>query len=477
MPDTSFRDINYYESCLHLIRAISCKLFSLVGDLMTAGHQKASGIRNQTLLRKERRSPMKIKHYLLFALIIVSACLTATCGIIEPDPDSDYAAKARQIVDDLYVYDGTDEDRVNFYNVSEHFYAILEIMGITVSGDQISPDTVALPTDYIDLITTTISLEKVYKISSGSSSQLASTIYYTLDDIADYLNNSSDWQVEREEGLGPITADDLKGVMDYYISLYENNTTIERQYFAGYLIGAIAKNNPDVGTYVDQYAVDRLQLFLILTDAFDLPEGISFDSITVRSVPDAVHGAVELKTSGSKSYWGAGAAKMKVKPSNTRQKVIDILEDGIKTYTYMFSLSGSASIYCNTWYYTAIATRTCTWQENSSAVLAPLDCSGASGVGGLSVDFEEHTQEHIYLAPLVPPKTNTAGIATFEISCDRSCPPGREKERLAGQANVNGYVTARFTGTDTAINYTIFPARAVFNLTERVGDQIICHKN
>jgi len=298
-----------------------------------------------------------------------------------------------------------------------------------------------------------------------------------MDDIAAYLDNSSDWEIEREEGLGPIIADDLKSVMDYYVSLYENNTTIERQYFAGYLIGAIAKNNPDVETYVDQYSLDRLQLFLFLFDAFDLPDDLSFDSIPVRALPGAAKGAFALQTGGSKSFWGAGAKKMKIKPSNTRQKVIDILADGTKTYAYSFTLKGSAFIYCNTWNYTATAIRTCTWDETSDSALAPLDCGGYNGVSGLTVNFDEYTRDHEALAPLVPPKTDSNGDAQFEIFCSRQCPPGKEKDRLEGLTNVNGYVTARFTGTDATINYPIFPATAVFNLTERVGDQVTCHED
>ena len=97
--------------------------------------------------------------------------------------------------------------------------------------------------------------------------------------MAAYLDNNTAWQIEREAGSGTITADELKALMDSYIALYENNRSVEREYFAGYLIGAISKNNPDVGTYVDEYSLDKLQLFLFLIDAFNLPEGLPFDNL------------------------------------------------------------------------------------------------------------------------------------------------------------------------------------------------------
>ena len=171
--------------------------------------------------------------------------------------------------------------------------------------------------------------------------------------MAAYLDNNTAWQIEREAGSGKITADELKALMDSYIALYENNRSVEREYFAGYLIGAISKNNPDVGTYVDEYSLDRLQLFLFLIDAFNLPEGLAFDSPVLKVVKrNAGHG-VSAQAAAAPSYWGSGAKKLKIKPSNTNQKVIDILDDGIKTYAYKFSLSGDPSIYCGIWQYTA----------------------------------------------------------------------------------------------------------------------------
>jgi hypothetical protein len=421
---------------------------------------------------------MKIKNYFIPILTVLSAILLSTCELDNPgDIDNmDYAARAREIVDDLYIYDGTQEDSLRFFNLYDHFSTILDILGISYDESaQADNNTVTMTEDQIDLITNTLLMEGLSYFSDSESSVNGRT-YYSLDEIAVYLDNSSDWQIERDEGYGPITADDLKSVMDYYISLYENNNTIDRQYFAGYLIGAISKNNPDAGTYADQYSMDRLQLFLFLIDAFDLPEGLSFDSLPQRNITDSIR-VDGTASSSSKSYWGAGAKKLKIKPSNTRQKVIDILDDGIKTYAYKFTLSGPSSIYCGTWDYTANAIRTCQWTEKGNDPLAPLDCFSSTGVPGLNVSFEEYTQEHWYLAPLVPQLTDSSGSITFEIYCEKQCPPGKEISHIPGTTNVNGLVTAKFTGTDSSINYPIFPATAVFKLTERVGDQIECHKD
>ena len=57
---------------------------------------------------------------------------------------------------------------------------------------------------------------------------------------------------------------------------------------------------------------------------------------------DVGHG-VSAQAAAAPSYWGSGAKKLKIKPSNTNQKVIDILDDGIKTYAYKFTLSGDAA--------------------------------------------------------------------------------------------------------------------------------------
>ena len=145
-----------------------------------------------------------------------------------------------------------------------------------------------------------------------------------------------------------------------------------------------------------------------------------------------------------------------------RCKVIDILDDGIKTYAYKFSLSGDPSIYCGTWQYTASASRSCTWTETADDALAPLDCTQQTGVAGLALSFDEYTQEHTYLAPIVTPTTDSGGFADFEIYCEKQCPVGKEKSRTPGTKNVPGYVTVKFTGTDMGINYPIFPATAVF---------------
>ncbi len=109
--------------------------------------------------------------------------------------------------------------------------------------------------------------------------------------------------------------------------------------------------------------------------------------------------------------------------------------------------------------------------------LTRLTVPQPAGVAGLSVAFDEYTQEHYEaLAPLGP-KTDSSGFAEFEITCDKQCPIGKEKSRTEGAKLVNGYVTVKFTGTDASINYPIFPATAVYKLIERTGDIIECHPN
>jgi hypothetical protein len=405
---------------------------------------------------------MKVKNYLLLAVLLFSAVALPACI----RDKLGYATEAKAIVNDLYLNEGLEDGYL------QHFVNILYILGInydSTSGET-NPGGVKLSDDQIHFITDTLAEESTLRNIYGKT-------YYSLDDVAAYLDNNTAWQIEREAGSGKITADELKAVMDYYISLYENNTTVERQFFAGYLIGAISKNNPDVGTYVDEYSLDKLQLFLFLIDAFNLPEGLAFDGAALKIVKrDAGHG-VSAQAVAAPSYWGSGAKKLKIKPSNTNQKVIDILEDGIKTYAYKFSLSGDPSIYCGTWQYTASAIRSCTWVETADDALAPFDCAQPAGVAGLSVNFEEYTQEHEALAPLVPPKTDSSGFADYEIFCTKQCPIGKEKSRTEGAKLVNGYVTAKFTGIDASINYPIFPATAVFKLIERTGDIIECHQN
>ena len=405
---------------------------------------------------------MKIKNYffltaLLFSIIMLPACIRDRLG---------YATEARAIVNNLYLTQGLPE------TYQQHFLNILYILGInyeSTSGET-NPGGVTLSADQILFI-----IDALVEESSNRSFQ--GKMYYSLDDVAAYLNSSTTWQIEREAGSGALTAAELKALMDSYIALYESNRSVEREYFAGYLLGAISKNNPDVGTYVDEYSLDRLQLFLFLIDAFNLPEGLAFDNPVLKVVKrNAGHG-ISAQAAAAPSYWGSGAKKLKIKPSNTNQKVIDILDDGIKTYAYKFTLSGDASIYCGTWTYTASALRTCTWTETADDALAPLDCSLSSGVAGLSVTFDEYTQEHDYLAPLTPAITSAGGFADFEIDCVKSCAIGKEKSRIEGVTLVNGYVTAKFTGTDASINYPIFPATAVLKLTERVGDIIECHQN
>ncbi|MEI6127225.1 MAG: hypothetical protein WCQ99_11810 [Pseudomonadota bacterium] len=438
---------------------------------------------------------MKMKNYLSTLLLVLMTAVLTTCDIINPDPEIEYAAKAREIVDDLYVFDGTQEDAYKAANLSDHFDTILEVLGIQKVDDpqEVTAESpVSLISDQVELITDGIFLELFSKIYLGVNESLKS--YYQPEDIVEFLN-SSDIQIERESGYGPITADDLKGVMDYYTQLYDNNATIEREYFAGYLIGAISRKNPDIGTLVDEYSLDKLQFFLFMLDAFTLPT----DSPLAASVK-SVSGNKQIAAAAagsSQSSWGAGAKKMNIKPSDKKQKVIDILENEIKTYTYTFSLTGPQSIYCGEWEYTVSVMRTCTTEEiTSEELLAPLpnlkvDCSGSpQPVAGINIKSGGKLQEHFTyncnddsdLAPLFF-ATKSDGTNCFNAVCSRKCPVGTEKSHIPGTNNVNGYVYATFSGTDKDVvnnklkGYTLIPVTMYLNVTERVGDKIECHKN
>ncbi len=118
----------------------------------------------------------------------------------------------------------------------QHFLNILYILGInyeSTSGET-NPGGVTLSADQILFITDALSEESTNRSFQGK-------MYYSLDDVAAYLNSSTAWQIEREAGSGALTADELKALMDSYIALYESNRSVEREYFAGYLIGAIRR--------------------------------------------------------------------------------------------------------------------------------------------------------------------------------------------------------------------------------------------
>jgi hypothetical protein len=260
--------------------------------------------------------------------------------------------------------------------------------------------------------------------------------------------------------------------MDYYIDLYENNTTIDREYFAGYLIGAIARNNPVVvDSTVDQYSLDKLQMFLFVIDALTLPDDSPL-AIEGASVSGDSSIVVPAQAGGARSHWGAGAKKLNIRPVNTKQKVIDIIGDTVKEYSYHFGLTGPTSIYCGSWLYKASVTRTCRW---TAGIIDPGDCSGIpEPVEDISVVFNSGLQEHDFLQPLTG--TLSDGTLTAFAECERAeC---RIKNRIPGTNNVNGYVEASFNGTDNSLTppYTIFPARVYLKVTERVNDQIECYQ-
>ncbi len=179
---------------------------------------------------------MKIKNYvlltaLLFSAVVLTACIRDRLG---------YATEAKAIVNDLYLNAGTEELYL------QHFPTILSILNInfqSTSGET-NPGGPTLPLEQIYFIIDTL-------FNESQASSYEGKTYYSLDDMAAYLDNNTTFQIEREAGSGKITADELKAVIDYDIALYENNRSVGREYFAGYLIGAISKNNPDVGTYVD----------------------------------------------------------------------------------------------------------------------------------------------------------------------------------------------------------------------------------
>ena len=415
---------------------------------------------------------MKIKIILLVLLLAVSAGLLTSCIPDNGGVDNmNYAAKAREIVDDLYINDGTDEDAAKIAYIGSHFYTILDILGIEVVDDpaQITPDgPVSLTSDQVNIIISSIYMDlsnKYFATGTGGC-----RVHYVLDDFPDYLV-SSGLQIEREAGYGNITADDLKGVMDYYTELYDNNTTIKREYFAGYLIGAINRNNLDAGSTADQYSLDKLQMFLFKIDAFTLPEDSPL-AASVQNISRKSAISISAPAGGTHSNFGAGAKRMKIKPENTRQKVIDILDGTVRDYVYNFSLTGSQSIKCGDWLYTASVRRTCRWTEG---IIDPGDCSGMpEPVEGINVDFTETLQEHGEVGPL--PKNTKDQTYPFQVFCDKKpCPKDKPKSKIIGSKNVNGYVEAKFTGTDPAMKFLIFPATAILDVTERI-DTIECYK-
>jgi hypothetical protein len=413
---------------------------------------------------------MKIKISLIILLLAISTGLLTTCI---PDnggggvDNMNYAAKARQIVDDIYIYDGTQEDYNKLFNFAQHFETILDILGIQVVEDaaQITPDgPLSLTKAQRDFLVDTILMER---LSAFTNTDISSgQTYYSLADIPEFLTNSN-WQIERTPGAGDITPEELQGVMDYYISLYENNTTIGREYFAGYLIGTIAKNNPDVGTMVDQYSQDKLQMFLFVIDALTLPADSPL-AAAAQSITTVAAKSISAAAASSKSYWGAGAKKLNIQPVNTKQKVIDIVGDTVKEYSYKFSLDGPTFIECGDWTYTASVSRTCRW---TAGIIDPGDCSGEpEPVGGIVVQFTAKLQEHEFLASLTP-KTSADGTRSQDAYCNKKrCP----KYTVIDSKNVIGAVDADFSGTDPVTNFTIFPATAVLKVTEKI-DNIKCY--
>jgi hypothetical protein len=408
----------------------------------------------------------------LYVLMLIMLSLTFTgCApdiIDDPVDKLDFAAKAREIIDDGYIYDGTQEDYLRLLNISTHFDTILQILGIEVVDDasQVTPDgPMALTSAQYDFLFQTIYTERTNAFLNTNPYE--GIVYYPLADVPEFLA-SSGLQIARTQGLGDIAKEELQGVMDYYIDLYENNTTVTREYFAGYLIGAIAKNNPDVGTLVDQYSLDKLQLLLFVIDALTLPE----DSPLAAAAQNMTAQSISPAAGAAQSHWGAGAKKLNIQPVNTKQKVIDIVGDTVKDYSYKFSVIGATSIYCDSWPYTASVMRTCRW---TAGTIDPGDCSGMpEPVAGIRVNFTAGLQEHDFiLAPLIG--TGPDGTLTEEAVCEKSqC---KIKRRTPGTRNVNGYVEASFNGTDNSLTppYPIFPARAYIRVTERVGDQIECY--
>lgn len=425
---------------------------------------------------------MKVNCPLFLLLLVVSSVLCTTCqDTSDPGANLDYAAKAKEIAADMY----TPQNDLQVLNFSDHFETILAILGIPVVDDEtqdLSNTALAMTKDCVEDITGGMLTELMQYDSDdkdNSSLQIAKPkMYYPLGDIPGFLS-SAGFAIEREEGYGDLTADDLTDVMDYYIALYENNETIEREQFAGYLIGAIAHKNPDVGTYVDLDSLDRLQLFLFILDALTLPENSPYavSGAAMRAAHPQVAAGLSM---GSTSYWGLGAKQANVRPQNTKNTVRDLVGEYVKTYAYYFDISGPREIYCDTWEYTAFASRICTATEtpHSSSPLAPLDCSGVpKPVKGITVQFDVRLQEHVCLGCLVPEQTSEDGWIDAEVVCSK--PNCDIKSFTPGTKKVNGSVAATFRGTDTGLTppYTIFPARAVLKVSERVGGQFECHED
>lgn len=431
----------------------------------------------------EGNPSMRLKSSLLLILLALSSVLFATCDdTTDPGANLDYAAKAREIVGDMY----TPQDDMQVLNFYDHFETILAILGVQVVDDAagtVSDATLALTSDCVEDITGGILMEFMqYSSDSDDNSSLQMQnikMYYPLVDVPGFLI-SAGWDIEREEGYDALTADDLIGIMDYYISLYENNETIEREQFAGYLMGAIARNREDIGTLNDQYTLDRLQLFLFILDALTLPENSPF--AVSDNAMQSFHAPVAAASSGSSnSYWGSGAKRAKVRPQNTNQKVKEFTNGYLKTYAYWFAISGPRSIYCDRWTYTAYAMRTCTIKEapGSNEPLAPLDCSGVQApVKGINVEFDTHLQEHTCLGCLLPEQISSDGFVDAEVTCSKK-PDCDLKSFTPGTKNVNGYIVAKFSGTDTGVTppTPILPAKAVLNVSERVGDKFECHED
>jgi hypothetical protein len=157
---------------------------------------------------------MKVKNYLLlttllFSVVVLTACVRDRLG---------YATEAKAIVNDLYLNAGTEELYL------QHFPMILSILNInfeSTSGET-NPGGPTLSLDQIYFIIDTL-------FNESQLSSIEGKTYYSLDDLAAYIDNNTAFQIEREAGSGKITADDLKAVMDYYIALYENNRSVERE--------------------------------------------------------------------------------------------------------------------------------------------------------------------------------------------------------------------------------------------------------
>lgn len=427
---------------------------------------------------------MVIKKYLAVLALVLLPVVLSTCDVTtDPGANLDYAAKAKEIVGDMYI----PKDDLQVLNFYDHFETILAVLGIQIVDDDSAGTptnaTLALTEDCVEDITGGILQEFMhnnYVNDDNSSSQMEPVkMYYPLIDIPAFLI-SAGLEIEREEGYGALTADDLTGVMDYYLALYDNNETIAREQFAGYLIGAIARNRQDIGTLNDQYTLDRLQLFLFILDALTLPESSPIAaSGNVLGPAASLSGAASSGTSNS--YWGSGAKQAKVLPQNTDQKVKDLTNGYLKTYAYWFAISGPRSISCDRWTYTAYAMRTCTIKDapKSNEPLAPLDCTGTQvPVKGINVEFDTHLQEHTCLGCLLPEQTSEAGWVDAEVTCSNK-PDCKIKSFTPGTKNVNGYIVAKFSGTDMGVTppIPILPAKAVLNVSERVGDTYECHKD